>query len=262
MSTKSYTNLVPGNPITSTTLNTNFSNLADLIDTVDNEQILHDGISWDSCEQVVAGASTFGTTSYHPIIGAIVDSPAKVINSTVVTKASSPGGATLTDGTNDFTVSLDPSSSSIVYSMVQGDCIRYWFNAEVIPFNTAGALALDDQIVFYPEFNVYISGTPIGYTAYWPTPSGDYYSPASIVGCAARGKLVDYPTVRSASGVGRGPGVYQTVCFEGIFPIKVANVTRVDIRIRYRMNGTNEATVEFDLMAASFQSMLFKNAWV
>lgn len=258
---KAYTALVPGNLVTTTLLNTNFDNLADVIDTVDNSQILHDGISWDSCDQVVAGASASGTTSYHPIIGSIQTSTAKVINSAVATQPSAPGGATLTDGTNDFTISFNPSTSTISYSMIEDDCIRYWFNGEVIPFNTAGALVLDDQIVFYPEFNIYVSGIPIGYNAYWPTPSGDYFTPATIIGCAARGLAVNYPTVRSASGVGRGPGLYQSVCFEGIFPIKVPNVTRVDIRIRFRMNGTNEATVEFDLMAAAFQAMLVKNSW-
>ena len=262
MAKKTYTAISEGALIEAATLNDNFSNLAAVVNTVDKEQFAREALTWDNNYAAVAGISTAGTTADAPCITSVHTSTAALSVSQSVTFSATGTPAVLTDGTNDFMISFVPATESHSYTIESGDAIRYWFGASVIFYNRTGIEAIDENIILYPQFRFTVGATVGAWLDAYPTPvSADYIGPAAFVGGAIRGSGADYQTVRSAADTGRGPGSWRSVSLEGILPIVISNVTKVDIRIVGYGVGTTPTDLRLDLTSANFQAVYLRKCY-
>ncbi len=259
---KNFSEIEPGTLVTADQLNDNFSNLEDVINTVDNTQLRSSGITWDTVNKTVSGVSV-GGVSYHPLIAAIKTSSARVNDGNTSVLLSATSAANLVDDSAvSFEISFDDTSGAVDFAFVDGDCIRYWFSGQIMVYNPGAATALDDAILIYPEFKFYTLGVAGPWNSYWPSTADpeDLITPHIKIGCAISGTTL-YSTTRTAGYTGRGPGLTRNVSMEGVFPIINDVTTRVDIRLMYETVGTNAATLRADLNAANFQAILLKQCY-
>lgn len=262
MAKKTYSAISEGALIQAATLNDNFSNLADVVNTVDKDQFAREALTWDNNYASVAGISTAGTTADAPCITSVHTANASLNVAQNVTFSATASPAVLTDGFNNFMISFVPATESHSYTIESGDAIRYWFGASVIFYNNTGTEATEECVVLYPQFRFTVGGSVGAWLDAYPTPvSADFAGPAAFIGGAIRGSGVDYQTVRSAAGTGRGPGSWRSVSLEGILPIVINNVTKVDIRIVGYGVGTTPTDLRLDLTSANFQSVYLRKCY-
>lgn len=266
MAKKSYEALDEGTQILSGTLNQNFTNLASVINTIDNNQFLREGISWESCAQLVSGPNTGALAiSYNPVLTRTEDSAAKLEGSntsTIILTAS--GSATdLVDNTSAvFQITLDSTTETPSYSFAVNDAVRYWFESAVLFYDGGGTEATNEYAVIYPQFRVTISGSTGPWLDPYPTPITPYiYSPAAFVGGAVDGLATVYQTTRSSAGVGRGPGAYRSVAIEGFYPITAANTEKLEIKMVAFGVPTASTDLRIDLSNAILQAAVLKNCF-
>jgi len=258
MSQRVPNSLLVATPVEADPLNENFNRLAETIDTVDSIQMPTNSITFDSIRQGISGLST---EFVSPFVAAVRTSTASIPAPNPVTQASTVTFTPISDGVNDFTISFPNPGLIPFFELTTGDVVRWWFTAEVSLYNavTPGLVDLTDIVFIVPEFNT--ATVPV-WNSYWPTPSGSFASPAYVLGCAQRGNTVNLTTTRTTANNGHGPGMWRTVSLEGVFPVVDDNYDQLDIRITYRMVGTNVADMALDVGAASMQAMLFKKGFV
>jgi len=266
MAKKSFNLIDEGQQIVGSTLNQNFTNLGSVINSVDNDQFLREGISWESCAQLVSGPNTGALAiSYQPVVQRTRDSAAVLEGSNTSTIALTAAGsaADLVDnGATVFQITLNPSADTPAYSFAVGDVIRYWFQAAVLFYDNSGTEAPDEYAVIYPQFRISTSGVAGPWLDPYPTPITPYiYSPAAFVGGAIAGLATNYQTVRTSAAVGRGPGAWRSVAIEGIYPITSALTTKVEIKMVAYGVPTISTNLRIDLSNATLQGMLLKNCF-
>lgn len=265
MSKKTFTPLVDGALITATPLNNNFDNLELVINSVSNNQFHKEGLDWDVNNQLVSGTGVAGTTGYNPVLSCVKTSAGSIPSGSSTTFAGSATPTVVTDGTDDFQITFTPATDSPTYAIVVGDCVRYWFGASVICYNDDGGTmleAINDRMIFYPQFRFTVGTTVGAWLDAWPTPvSSDFIGPVAQVGAAVQGLAVLYMTTRTSAGAGRGPGSWRSIHLEGLCPVTVSNVTKIEIRIVAYSAGTNLLTLKTDLNNANMQGVLLKQAY-
>jgi len=266
MAKKPYTALEEGVQIVSSTLNTNFTNLASVINSVDNNQFVREGISWESCAQLVSGPNTGAlATSYNPVLTRTEDSAAKLegSNTSTVVLTAIGSAADLVDNTSAiFQITLDSTTETPSYSFAVNDAVRYWFEAQVLFYDGGGTEATNEYAVIYPQFRVTINGTTGPWLDPYPTPITPYiYSPAAFVVCSVYGLSTVYQTTRTSAANGRGPGSWRSVAVEGIFPITAANTEKVEIKMVAYGVPTASTDLRIDLSCAVLQAMVLKNCF-
>ncbi len=262
MAKKTFTSLVEGALIESAVLNSNFTNLASVINAVDPSQIAREGVVWDNCYTTVSEISTAGTTADHPLLTCIQTSLGARSSSQSVTFSAAATAAVVTDGTNPFQITFEPAVDSPSYTIHAGDAVRYWFGAQAIEYNNTGTGAVGEYVVFYPQFRFTVGATVGAWLDAYPTPvSADFIGPAAFVGGALNAVGAVYQTVRSGASAGRGPGSWRSVTLEGICPVTVSNVTKIEIRIVAYGVGTTPTDLRVDLTSANMQGMYLRKCY-
>jgi hypothetical protein len=266
MAKKAFTFIEEANQIVGSSLNQNFTNLADVINTVDNDQFLREGISWESCAQLISGPNTGALAiSYNPVMQRTENSGAKLegTNTSTVVLTAIGSATNLVDNTAAvFEITLDSTTETPSYSFAVGDAVRYWFQSAILFYDGGGTEATNEYAVIYPQFRVTISGVTGPWLDPYPTPITPYiYSPAAFVGGAIDGAAAVYQTTRTAAGVGRGPGSWRSVAVEGIFPITAANTQKVEIKMVAYGVPTISTDLRIDLSNACMQACLLKNCY-
>jgi len=266
MAKKSFTLLEEGTQIVGATLNQNFTNLGSVINSVDNDQFLREGISWESCAQLVSGPNTGALAiSYNPVITRTEDSAAKLEGSSTanITLAAVGSAVDLVDNTAAvFEITLNSQTETPTYAFKTYDVVRYWFQAQVFFYNNTGTEAVGEYAVIYPQFRITASGVTGPWLDPYPTPIPSYvYSPAAFVGGAITGTAATYETTRTSAGVGRGPGAYRSVALEGIYPITNNVTEKVEVKMVAYGVGTTPTDLRMDLSNAVMQACVLKNCF-
>lgn len=264
MAQKTYESLQEGELIDSAELNLNFTNLSGTINSVAVNQLSRNSIDWDSNDARIKGVS-FGTAEMgNPVIGAVVTSTAKLEQlqtRTLICNSTASSRLVITDASANNFVLTFTTSSNPDFTFRSGDAIRYWFEGQVISYNSSTGSSTGEFIVIHPQVQFAIAGITGSYLNLYPTPSGNLYGPAAFVGSSIAGNGSTYITTRTAADTGRGPGAYRSVMLEGIIPISVNNTTEVNIRMVYYGTGSTPANLRFDLSQAIFQGVLLRNCF-
>ena len=262
MAKKSFVALNDGDPIEAATLNTNFDNLADVVNAIDPSQFAREGISWDNCYATVSEISTNGTTADAPVLTCVHTSNGSRSSSQSVTFSATGTATVVTDGLSNFQVTFEPASETRSYTMEVGDAIRYWFGSMALFYNNTGTEAIGEYVVFYPQFRFTVGVSVGAWLDAYPTPvSADFIGPAAFIGGAIKGSGTDYQTTRTAASEGRGPGSYRSINLEGILPITISNVTKVEIRIVAYGVGTTPTDLRVDLTSSNMQAMYLRKCY-
>lgn len=261
MAKKTFTALVEGDPIASAVLNINFSNLADVVNTVDATQLAREGISWDNCYTEVSEITT-GTVGDHPLLGCVQTSSAARSSTQSTTFSATATATALTDGTNTFILAFEPAVDSPHYTIESGDAVRYWFGTSALFYNNTGTEAIGEYVVFYPQFRFTVGGVAGAWLDNYPTPvSDDFIVPAAFIGGALQAVGAVYQTVRTGASDGRGPGAWRSISLEGICPVTISNVEKIEIRIVGYGVGTTPTDLRVDITSSNFQAMFLRKCY-
>ena len=264
MAKKYFDSIYEGELITSNKLNTNFTALSGTINAVSNDQISREGIAWDSSNARIRGVSAGSALIGNPVVGAVATSTAKLESSqtrNLICNATASSRLVITDSTaNDFVLTFTTSSSP-EFTFRSGDVIRYWFEGQVLSYNTSTGSSVGEFVVIHPQVQIAVAGVTGSFLNLYPTPSGNLFGPAAYVGSSIVGSSATYYTTRTAADTGRGPGAYRSVCLEGIIPISVNNTTEVSIRMVYYGTGSTPGNLSFDLSQAILQGCVLRNCY-
>ena len=266
MAKKAFTFIEEATQIVGSSLNQNFTNLADVINTVDNDQFLREGISWESCAQLISGPNTGALAiSYNPVMQRTENSAAKLegTNAKIITLAAAGSAVDLQDNTSAvFEITLDSTTETPAYSFKTYDAVRYWFQTAVLFYNNTGTEAVGEYAVIYPQFRITASGVTGPWLDLYPTPVAPYaYVPAAFVGGAITGTGATYQTVRTAAATGRGPGSWRSVAVEGMYPITNDVTEKIEIKMVAYGVGTTPTDLRIELSNACMQACVLKNCY-
>lgn len=264
MAKKTYKPIDEGSLISSGDLNTNFTNLSGTINSVSNDQFSRDSLAWDSNNARIRGISAGTSLMGNPVVGKVFTSTAKLESAqtnTLICNSTASSRLVITDASANNFILTFTTSSNPDFTFRSGDAIRYWFEGQVISYNSSTGSSTGEFIVIHPQVQFAIAGVTGSYLNLYPTPSGNLYGPAAFVGSSIAGNGSTYITTRTAADTGRGPGAYRSVMLEGIIPISVNNTTEVNIRMVYYGTGSTPANLRFDLSQAIFQGVLLRNCF-